>query len=104
MSKFILESKHAGETVIVRPDFGTLLAVGETISGASSTSVVYSGTDASASAVISGAPSVSGTVVTQALTGGVVGVTYLITITVTNTSLGQVLEMYGYLTITPATA
>jgi hypothetical protein len=104
MSKFIIGPKHAGESILIKPDFGPLLAVGETISGASSTSVVYSGTDASPSSVISGAASVAGTVVTQKLTAGTAGVTYLITVTVTNTSLGQVLEMYGYLTITPATS
>ena len=94
------DGKLSGETVIETFEFGARLVVGETLSTASTTAVVYSGTDSSPSSVISGSASISGTHVTQAVTGGTTGNVYLLTCAVT-TSLGQTLEMQGYLTIIP---
>jgi hypothetical protein len=100
MSHTILQGKPLGETRNEVFDFISRLAVAETLSTASVTAVVYSGTDASPSSIISGSAAISGTKVTQKITGGTLGVTYLVTCTVT-TSAGQTLLLQGFLTITP---
>ena len=95
-----LPSKAAGETVSTVFDFTSRLAVGETISTQVCTAAVWSGVDPSPSAVISGAATASGAKVTQKLAAGVLGVIYYIVCTIT-TSLGQTLEMAGYLAVVP---
>lgn len=84
-------------------DFAQDLTVGETVSSASVTAAVYSGTDPTPSAILNGAPVASGKQVAQLTTGGILGTTYYITCTAT-TSLGQVLTRAGYLVITPVAA
>lgn len=98
MSREILEAKPSGETRKQVFDFISLLAVSETISTTTVTAVVYSGTDASPSSLISGSAAISGTKVTQTLTAGTAGVTYLLTCTVT-TSASQTLQLSGFLTV-----
>lgn len=100
MSRIVLSGKGANETISQSFDFAAGLALGETISTKVVTATVYSGTDASPSSVISGSPTSSGTTVTQKLTGGTLGVTYLIVCAIT-TSAGQTLRMSGYLVVTP---
>lgn len=78
--------------------FTDQLALGETISSGTTTAAVYSGTDSSPSSLISGSGTVSGGQVTQTLTGGTVGVTYLITCTAA-TSLSRTIKQDGYLTV-----
>jgi hypothetical protein len=95
-----IDGKLAGETLNATFDFGNRLAVGETLSTTSVTAAVYAGVDASPGALISGASSISGTVVTQSLTGGVLGVTYLLKCAVT-TSLAQTLQLTAFLVIVP---
>lgn len=94
--------KLAGETLALAFNFGTRLAVGETISSASTTCTVYSGTDASPSSVISGSTTISGSQVTQKVTGGTLGVTYKLVCTA-NTSASQVLLLAAFLVIVPDT-
>lgn len=79
-------------------DFAQNLAVAETISSASVTATVYSGTDASPSAIISGAATISGTKVTQTITAGTIGVTYILTCVIV-TSASQSFVQNGYLTV-----
>lgn len=100
MSKIILRPKHAAETRSEVFDFTSRLALGETISSASTGCAVYSGTDASPSSVVSGPASISGAQVTQLITGGTLGVTYLLTCTAL-TSAGQTLGLEGFLVVTP---
>lgn len=95
-----LPPKLAGEIVNVTFDFSSRLGIGETISTQTVTATVYSGTDASPSAIISGSASVSGAVVTQKLTGGVLGVLYKLLCAVT-TSAGQTLQVAAFLAIAP---
>ena len=90
--------KHASAIKKLVFDFISDLAVGETISTQTVTASVWSGTDASPSAIINGAATAAGTKVTQTITGGVVGVFYKLTCTIT-TSAGQTLIMIGYLAI-----
>lgn len=100
MSRIVLEAKQSGETRTETFDFASRLALGETLSTASTTATVYSGTDASPSSVISGSASISGTQVSQKLTAGTEGVTYLLACSVT-TSAGQTLKIYAFLTVVP---
>lgn len=100
MSRAILQSKVFGETRTYQFDFTSLLASGETISTATTTAAVYSGTDATPANVISGAASFSGAVVSQNITDGVQGVTYSLTCTIT-TSASQTLKLNAFMTIIP---
>lgn len=99
-SRIVLESKYLAETKKYDFDFASQLAVGETISTQVCTATVYSGTDASPSSIISGSASASGSVVTQAITAGTLGVIYEITCTIT-TSASQTLVLSGFLSIVP---
>lgn len=99
-SRIITDSKKSGATVNLVFDFISLLAAAETISTQVTTCTVYTGVDASPSAVISGAAGSSGTQVTQKVTGGVLGVIYELLCTIT-TSLGQTLQLSAYLAIIP---
>lgn len=89
-----------GETVTCSFDMSNELGVGETITSVtfSLTVPIYSvGVDASPSSHLHGSPSFTGAVVSQQLSGCVVGVTYVLTATV-NTSAGQILQRYSDIT------
>lgn len=94
------EAKLLSETVSEVFDFTSRLAAGETISTAVTTATVYSGTDASPSSIISGSATISGQKVTQLVTAGTLGVTYLLLCSIT-TSAGQALQLSGYLVVVP---
>lgn len=98
--RVIIPAKKLGETVVVPCDFLSRLSLGETITSASCTCVVYAGVDPSPANVISGTATVSGSIVNQLITGGVLGVIYELLFRAV-TSLGQVLELSAYLTIVP---
>lgn len=100
MSRLIFEGKLLGETIKVPFDFLSRLSAGETISSAGVAASVYSGIDASPSAIISGAASISRSVVMQTIVAGTLGVTYELLCSAT-TSMGQVLQLSGYLVIVP---
>lgn len=101
--RIVLPTKTPGTTQFVPAagwDFISLLQVGETISTAVVTAGVWSGNDPNAAAIISGAASISGTKVLQLITAGVLGCIYGLKCAIT-TSLGQTLNLYGYLAIIP---
>ena len=95
----ILEGKLAGETVIVPISFLSRLPVGESLNTASTAATTYSGTDPSPSSVVVSS-TISGANVDVKLTGGVLGVTYLLVCSAT-TSAGQTLQLSAYLVIVP---
>jgi hypothetical protein len=99
-SRVILEPKTLGEQVLVPFDFTSRLAASETISTKVVTCTTWSGTDASPSSMISGAASSSGATVSQLVIGGVAGVTYYLLCSIT-TSLGQTLQLAGFLVVLP---
>lgn len=99
MSQIILPTKATAEQKGIVFDFISLLAVGETISTKVVACTVLSGVDANPSSLIMGAATSSGTRVTQLVGGGVAGVTYVLTCTIT-TSSNQMLSLSGYLTVT----
>mgnify|MGYP001559642657 CR=1 FL=1 len=102
MSRTIIEGKGVNETRIETFDFTSRLSAAETISTASVSATVYSGTDATPSAVVSGSSTIAGQKVTQKLTGGTLGVIYKLVCTIT-TSLGQTLLLSAFLAIVPDT-
>lgn len=100
MSRVILPPKLANETKTYTFDFTSQLAASETISTASTAASVYSGTDASPSAIINGAATISGQTVTQSITAGTLGVLYEVLCTIT-TSASQTLALSAYLAVVP---
>lgn len=90
--------KLVGATLSLVFDFISDLSPGETISTQTVAATVWSGTDGSPSAIISGSATASGSKVTQKVTAGVSGVIYQLLCTIT-TSLGQTLQSAGYLAI-----
>lgn len=83
MTRVILPPKKAGSNVKFEIDFAGRIPLGVTISSATVTAAVHSGTDGSPSAIVSGAATVSGTKVTQRIIGGVAGTIYDLTWTAT---------------------
>ena len=98
MQRLSLDPKYPGATQVEEFDFASLLANGETLTGAVTTCVVYSGTDPNPAALIDGAASYSGSVVSQLITGGLAGVVYNLTCRAT-TSFSQILELVGRLAV-----
>jgi hypothetical protein len=92
--------KKVGETAPVTFDFTSQMGVSETVSTQVVAATVYSGVDASPSAIISGSASASGKVVSQAITAGVSGCVYQLVCTIT-TSLSQTLQQSSYLAVVP---
>jgi hypothetical protein len=104
-NQIVLPAKLVGTTQFYPAggwDFTSLLAVGETLSGATVTATVYTGTDANPAAIVDGAATVTTPYVKQLITGGVVGCIYMLLCKAT-TSLGQTLELFGLLAIIPDT-
>lgn len=100
MSRVEFAAKLLGETVAETFDFTSRMGPTETISSAVVAASVFSGTDASPTSIISGGATSSGQVVSQNITGGVLGVLYLLVCTI-STSLGQVLQLSAYLPVVP---
>lgn len=98
---FLLPSKVVMETKTY--DFPFTLPVGATITSQACSVETYSGIDASPSSLISGSCTASGSTVSQKLTAGTAGVTYLVTATAT-LSDGQVLQLAGLLAVVPRQA
>ena len=96
----MLNGKYQGETVKETFNFLSRLSTGETILTQVVTATTYSGIDATPAAIISGVASSSGSIVTQAITAGVVGVIYTLMCTIT-TSLGQTLQLSAFLVVQP---
>lgn len=77
--------KDPGETEFVTFDFNPVLGAASIATVVGVTASVWSGTDATPSAIISGSPSVVLGVVSQKITAGVAGVDYRLECTVTTT-------------------
>ena len=67
-------------------DFSTVMSSGETISLATSTVEVVSGTDPNPTAILVGSPVISGQQVAQRISGGLDGVIYRIEVTSTTSA------------------
>lgn len=87
-------SKRPTSSEFFTVDFSRQIAVGTTLSSATVTMKVISGTDANPSAMISGSAVISGANVSQKLIGGVDGVRYAATYLAV-TSAGETLSFTG---------
>jgi hypothetical protein len=91
MAKDYFSPKRTGETIALTFDFVNVLGSTETISAAAWSVEVVEGTDASPSSMIQGAESISGTKVTQLITGGINKVVYRM-VCQADTSIGQEIQ------------
>ena len=92
--------KPVSSTESYTVDFVDSIPAGDSISTQSVVASVYSGADASPSAIISGSATASGTKVTQKVTAGTLGVIYQLTWTV-GTTAGLTLKKMGFLAVVP---
>ena len=92
------ESKLVGETKNYSVDFADVLATSETISTKTVTATTYSGTDASPSSIVSGSATSSGSIVSQNITAGTLGVVYQLLYQIT-TSSSRTLQKAAWLTV-----
>jgi hypothetical protein len=100
MSRVILPQKNPSSTIFVQFDFTSQILSGDTISGVNGiVATVYSGVDPTPNNIL-GTDSVSGAVVTLHVTGGVTGVTYTVSCTVTTTN-GYSLIQVGNISVLP---
>lgn len=93
-------AKSATETLGLEFDFEGMLAVGETLLSSVCDAVVWSGEDSTPSTILYGSPTTTDSSARQLVTGGVEGVTYLVTCTAA-TSESQVLQLSAYLPVCP---
>jgi len=94
----LFDAKVADTAASVTFSFALDLAPDETLSSASVTATVYSGTDLAPAAIISGAATITASQVSQIIIDGLEGVTYLLTCSV-ETSYGATLIRDGYLVV-----
>lgn len=88
-----LRTKSPAVAVLITFNFSGEIGWSETISSATVSAALWSGTDSAAN-LISGSAAISGAIVTQLIAGGISGNMYMITCAIT-TSAGQVLTMEG---------
>ena len=100
MYREFLPVKSYRSTELMEFDFTLELALGETISTQVVTAIVYSGTDPTPASLINGSATASGSIVSQSIQAGLVGVLYELLCTIT-TSLSQTLVKPGYLAVIP---
>jgi len=98
--RVVLKSKKLGEIVGYPVDFISSLGTSETISTATVTASVYSGVDPHPEFLILGAATITGTVVAQGISGGVLGTIYELLYSAT-TSLNQFIQISAFLAVVP---
>lgn len=98
MPKVTFPQKNPADTLPLVFDFSSYLPTSVTVSSAVTSATVYSGTDASPTALISGSPTVSSPTVTQNTIGGVEGVTYIVSCSAT-LSNAAIITLQGYLSV-----
>lgn len=101
MSTVIEASKLRGETITLRFEMLSRLAVSETLATTVCAVEVFSGTDAAPENILSGTASISGTVVSQQITGGSEGVIYKVTCAV-RTSDNNILLNQAKIAVLPS--
>ena len=101
MDTIILPEKAQGETLPFVVSFADRLQYGEAINGVSVQVAVLSGTDPTPSNMLASAATFTSTNVTQVITGGVAGATYMIVFVVTGTASHNYIKE-GRLVVTQA--
>ena len=98
---FVSPSINYNETVPIIFNFLGKLQYGETITAAGATCTLWTGTDSNPSAMLSGTPIATPTIVTQNITGGIVGNIYILTCAVTASNQHNYLISTKIAVITP---
>lgn len=98
-----IPDKSPAEAIRAPFDFTSTLDAGDSVTAATVTAAVYSGTDASPSSLISGAVTLASPLVYQKIVGGLAGVIYNLTCTAT-TANGFTRVQEGFLSVTDAGA
>jgi len=103
-NRVIFPAKNVSEILLLTFEFLSRLSItNEIVDSAIVTASVWSGNDQSPANILSGLPDVVGvSTVTQLVTGGVLGTTYVLNC-IAITSSGQKLALNGYLSILPDT-
>lgn len=99
-TRVIFDPKKLSEQLTIPVDFISRLGVNESITSATVTCSVYSGVDNNPQAMVNGPATISGTVVLQSISGGILGNTYELLYSVL-TSKGNTIELAGYFVIEP---
>jgi hypothetical protein len=103
MTTQMLSAKDPAEQIAVTFDFSAGIIGGETITGTPSvTASATGGSDTSPSAILSGAPLVSGSLVMQTVVGGLDGSTYKLRCLITLTPSNRKLVLAGLLPVVTA--
>ena len=102
MDNVIFSDKATTETIPLTVFFGDRLQYGETVNGASVTCVVVSGIDPSPSAVLSGTATYTANSVTQNVTGGIAGVTYMLIFLATGSNSHNYVKQGRLVVMAPA--
>jgi hypothetical protein len=95
-----LENKFAADQRFYLFEFLSELQVGVSLVSAGVTCLLWSGTDASPSSMVSGSATIDGTTVRQMIVGGVEGNIYTL-VAAALTSDGQTVRVTGQLAIVP---
>lgn len=99
--RVVFPIKHQAAVLLTTAfNFISKLALGETIISEAVIAQVYTGTDPSPQAMVSGAAVIEGAIVKQSIIGGISGVIYQLFCIVT-TSLGNTIQLAGFLAVVP---
>lgn len=103
MSRIVLPPKLLNDTRTYTFDFSSMLGSGESISAATCTCLVYSGSDPSPSSLVNGSASISSPLVSQSFTGGTLGTIYEVRCVATTTGVtpSQILNIVAFLVVLP---
>lgn len=98
MPRISIPPKSPADTVLVNFDFTSTLPTGDSVVLAATTVEVWSGVDANPGAIIGATSVANAPIVGQTLTGGVLGVIYVVTVKAT-TAAGNIISLEAYLAI-----
>ena len=99
MPRVVVPAKYLTETRTDKLDYSSLIPAGTTISSAASVVTVWSGTDPGPSLTVTTAV-ILGSFINATVSGGVLGVIYLVTVRAT-LSDGEVIPLSYYLAVVP---
>lgn len=100
MASFVVSpSKFTSAIIPVVIDFSSQLASGEAVTAVTCAATVFSGTDATPSALLSGAVTLATNIATQIITGGLSGVIYTLTFSATTNTANRII-IQTYIAVT----
>jgi hypothetical protein len=104
MLTVVLPIKAVTEVIPITISFSDMLQFGETVNGGAVSASVFSGTDPTPQAILSGLPTISASGLTQEITGGVAGNIYTLAFLVTATNSHNYVKVGNLSVIDPGVA